>query len=292
MRSSLSYRIAIFITVISVILSIAYIIGNSYPIEWFFTIVMSSTAMGSLSILIYTRRLRYLAASSPHAAFLAAGLGIVASVSIGGNWFLWTIIIGMVLVYVAGYMIYKGVDPEDSASIFVAFSSSMGALVLYYVLTRYSYGVSVVSIVIGDPLLSSLEIVAYSIVIGLLSVIYVYSVGREIIYIGSDIDDARLAGLKIWLYDWSLYTMIGLTTIGLVKSVGFVLEHVYLLLPGAIAAMMCRGVARSITFSILVSILSASIGLLISISLDLAPSAVSGGILIILFVISAIMKGR
>ncbi len=292
MKSSLIFRIMIFITIISVIISIAYIIGNSYPIEWFFTLVMSSTAMGSLSILIYTRRLRYLAASSPHAAFLAAGLGIVASVSIGGSWFLWTVVIGMVLVYVAGYMIYKGVDPEDSASIFVAFSSSMGALVLYYVLTRYSYGVSIVSIVIGDPLLSSTEIIAYSVVIGLLAVIYVYAVGREIIYIGSDIDDARLAGLKIWLYDLSLYTMIGLTTIGLVKSVGFVLEHVYLLIPGAIAAMVCRGVARSITFSILVSILSASIGLLISISLDLAPSAVSGGILIILFLASAIMKGR
>ncbi len=280
----------VIIALLALSMSLAFMKIQGYPLTWLIVVVASASAFGSLSLLIYARRLRYLAAASPHAAFLAAGAGILIANTIGGNVLFWTLVIGILLVYAAGYMSYKGADVEDSTSLLVAFSSSIGALVIYYVMTRYSYGVSIVSIVIGDPLLASKELIYYTALIGVISIIYVILTGRETIYIGTDPEDAKLSGLKIWFYDWLLYTFIGMATIGLVRAVGFVLEHVFLLIPGAIAALICRGIMQGITLSVAVSVLSASLGLVLAIILDLAPSASVGAILIVLYMVIFLLK--
>ncbi len=79
-----------------ILLAIPPLLG--YPALWSVTIGSAALAMGSISVLVYSRRLLFAAASAPHSAFFAAALSVIISGSLGGDELLLTIIIGIFLV--------------------------------------------------------------------------------------------------------------------------------------------------------------------------------------------------
>jgi len=62
----------------------------------------------------------------------------------------------------------------------------------------------------------------------------------------------------------------------MIKVVGFVLQHVLILLPCAIAMRFVRGSKLLIVSSVAISMLGSIIGLALAIELNLSPSGVIG----------------
>nr|WP_267195224.1 metal ABC transporter permease [Hyperthermus butylicus] len=195
----------------------------------------------------------------------------------------WMLVIGLVLVYLVGWLTYKGMDPDEATSLFVGLTASGGVLASYYVLTRYPYSSRIWAVVFGDPLLSSRSDAVISMIVAILFMFFAYTTTREIVYIGADIEDARLSGLKVWLYDLALYTSIGIVVIVMINTVGFILEHVLILIPGLIAHYASKGVYRALTLSILIALFSFLAGLALAIGFDQSSSAMTGCLLVLEF---------
>lgn len=255
----------------------------TYNPLWVIVMASSGVAFGALSLLVYSRRLMYMAAASPHSAFLAAALSIPLSVLIGLSIRVWMLLIGLALVYLVGWLTYKGMDPDEATSLFVGLTASGGVLASYYVLTRYPYSSRIWAVVFGDPLLSSRYDVVFSLLVAVVFLFFAYMTIREIVYIGADAEDARLSGLKVWLYDLALYTSIGIVVIVMIRTVGFILEHVLILIPGLIAHYASKGIYRALTLSILIALFSSLAGLALAIGFDQSPSAMTGGLLVLEF---------
>lgn len=251
-----------------------------YEPVWVIVLVSSGIVFGALSLMVYSRRLMFMAAASPHSAFLAAAVSIPLWKATGLSMSIWMLLVGLLLVYLVGLLTYKGIDPDEATSIFVSLSASGGVLASYYVMTRYPESTLVWSVVFGDPLLSSVKEALISLIVALVILLFSYTTVREIVYIGADVEDAKLSGVKVWLYDLALYTGLGISVIVMVRSVGFILEHVLILVPALIANYVSRGVYQTLTLSILLALFSSLSGLALAIGFNQSPSAMTGMLLV------------
>jgi len=273
------------------ILAIASLFAVFVNPIWVIVMVSAAIAYGSLSPIIASRRLYFLASASPHAALLAATLGIpLAKLLSIGDEYTWAIIIGLGLIYLAGYMIHRGFEADVATALFVAFTASGSVLALYYVLTMFPVETSIWAIIIGDPLLAGWTDAIYALSIACLAVSTVILTCREQMCIGIDRSYVRLTGVNIRLYDLLIYTLLALTTVALIKIVGFVLEHILVLLPSTIAITLSRSAKGALVSSIGVSLVSSLLGLYLSILLGQAPAGITGLVLLIIYVAALILK--
>jgi len=255
--------------------------------------VSAAIAYGLLSPVIAARRLYFLASASPHSALLAAVIAIPIARTIGfGNEYLWAVFIGALLIYIVGYMIHRGIDTDIATALFVAFTASSSVLAIYYILTRFPVKTNIWAIIVGDPLLVDWNDTYYAIIIAIVisaSIILTY---REQICMGIDYECSRLAGIRRQLYDWLVFTLLAIATVALIRIVGFVLEHVLILLPSAIAITIARNAFKAIVTSLLTSLFSSIMGLYLAITLDLSPAGVTGLVLLSIYVFGILIKKR
>ncbi len=253
-------------------------------VKWILVMIAAAMAYGFLSPMVAVRRLRFLSAASSHAALLSITLAIALTRLIGiFNEYIWAILLSLLLMYLVGYMIYKGTDPDAATSVFVAFSASASIISMYFILTRYPIEVDLWAVIIGDPLLASWNDVIYALVIAFLIAISVSLTYKENVCIGVERDCALIAGIRVMLYDWLIYTLLGLAAIAMIKVVGFVLEHILILLPSTIAALYAHSAQKALVASVIISLVASLGGLFLAIILNQAPSGTVGLILMIIY---------
>jgi zinc/manganese transport system permease protein len=101
-------------TLISILfLSLAVGIVAIARVEYLAVALLTSVMMGIASPLIAARRLYFLASEYPHMALLATTLSIILVNITPVNYeFFWVIVIGLISMYLVGYAIHRGVDPD------------------------------------------------------------------------------------------------------------------------------------------------------------------------------------
>ena len=242
--------------------------------KWFFTVILASTMYGVISPLVYARRLQFLSAASSHTALLAVLLSIPLSAYFPS--YISAILVGLVLIYAVGYAINRGVEPNTATSILVSFTASTSVLAMYFVITHYEIATDIWAMILGDPLLVTWSDLKFLSIVTAFVILVTVLTYREQIHIGFDRDCATLAGINVRLYDLAFYTVLGISTVAMLKVVGFVLQHVLILLPCAIAMKFARGSKGLIVYSVLISVIASIVGLTISLALNLSPSGVIG----------------
>lgn len=261
-------------------------------LSWILVIAASSLAFSALSPIIFARRLNFFASSLPHAALLSVSLGYILSVVLSGGPTLWAILVSIPLSYLQTYLIQKGVDENTATSVFVAFTTSASIAAIYYILTMFPSKVSLWSYILGDPLLATwedaMEAAAISLILTALCLLF-YE--KEVI-IGVDRDYARLNGINVNLHDYLVVTLLTVASVGLLKIVGFVIEHVVMLLPAAIASMVARNSREMLWISIITSLVAGVMGLLLAVIMNIAPSATYGLLLVTIYLFSLMLGGE
>jgi len=252
-------------------------------VRWVIIVASAALAYGFLSPVIAARRLYFLAGATPHAALLAAVLAIPMASALGLGEYAWAIIIGLALIYLIGLMIHRGIDPDTSTAVFVAFTASASVLAIYYVLTHYPRETDIMAIIVGDPLLAGWRDTLYAVIVAAASAIIFGLTYREQVCIGVERDSVRLTGIRVAVYDLAAFTMLAASTVMLIRIVGFVLEHVLILLPAVIASTAMAGAMRSLVASVNLSLLASLLGIWAAVRLDLAPSGVTGIILLVIY---------
>jgi len=285
------YRFELAVTLL-VILLIGSMLLTIEP-RWVLVMLSAALAYGSLSSIVSARRLYFLASASPHSALLAVVLSIPLARELGLlDEYGWAIISSILLIYTVGYTIHRGADPDTATATFVALTASTSVLAIYYVLTSYPLETDITALIIGDPLLTRWNDVLYAIGIGVFSIACVLLTYRENVFMGIDLDSARLTGLKTSIYNLLVFTLLALTTVGLLRIVGFVLEHVLILLPAAIASSVAMSSRQAFFISIFSSIIASLAGLYVAILFNLSPAGTTGLILFIIYLISLIASRR
>ncbi len=277
------------ITLLAVITAIVSAITvYQYP-KWAIIVLSASLMYGALSTLVSARRLYFLSAASSHIALLAVVLAIPLS-KLMLNEYVWAVIVGLILLYAVGYSIHKGMDEDVATAIFVSLTASLSVISMYLVLTKYSIGYDLWAIILGDPLLASWTDVYYAVLVAVVTLTATILTYREQVCIGIERDCAILSGINVKLYDWLLYTLLGIATVAMIKIVGFVLQHVLILLPSAIAMLIAKDSKSMLFISVLVSILSGLLGLQISILINQVPSGVIGLLMFGMFALAFVAK--
>ncbi len=276
---------------LSILLILTIYMIFTTPITWLLIFILSATIYGILSPLIAARRFYFLATEGPHIALFAIAISIVLSRSIGVfNEFIWSIIISTILIYIIGYVIEKGVDPDIATSAMVALSSSGSVIALYYVLTNYSISYNLWGIILGDPLLSTWNDVYLLGAICIITIVIAIVTYNVNVYIGIDREYVEIGLSRPWIYSYALYTIVAIASVALLKIVGFVLEHVLILLPAPIAMIISESSYTVLIISIFIAILSSLLGLKISIDINLAPSGAIGVVVLFIYLLIYILK--
>ncbi len=277
-----------------VVLISIYAVLLSITTSWVWVAVMVSSALtlGAISALIGARKLFFLAGAAPHSGLFAALVAIPLAYMTGYDPVVIASLIGVLLVYMVGYAIHRGHDPDVSTSVFIAFSASLSVILAYYVLTSYPVQTDISAIILGDPLLATPAEALFMIGLSIASFIIVWTTYREQISIGIDRDSARLAGIKVWVYDLIVFTLLGLAAAALLRIIGFILEHVLILIPVSIALTASKSSGKAFTISILSALTGSLFGLNIALVFNLPPSGVTGAVLLAYYLLSLLGRGR
>lgn len=276
--SILIASIGALVSIASFMLAIQVVDPYKVAVYW-----LTGIALSLVGVITYYRRLEFLVAGSTHASFLAVTLGYIVASMIGINLYYVAIPVGLLIVYLAGYLISYGMDPDRVSSFIVASTSSLGVIAAYYALTRFPASFSLSSIMLGDPVLMTIQDMVVASIISVAIVLSAFSIYRVVIFISTDPVSARVVGLRIVLYDVATYTIIGLATIGLLRVCGYIMEHVMILVPPILGARISRSSREHLLSTMILSSISSLIGYLIAIEYGLSPVGATGLVLTLIF---------
>ncbi|ABL77533.1 metal ABC transporter permease [Thermofilum pendens] len=259
--------------------------------RWLIVILGSSVSFSVLSPVIHARRLNFFAATLPHSSLLAVSLGYLLSFLLGYSPTLWAIPISVALSFLLVVLIHRGVSEDSATSAFVSFSVSASVAAMYYILTKFPSEVSLWSYILGDPLLVTWEDVAVTVVVTAVATLSTLLIYMKEVVIGLDRDFSQLLGINVNLHDYLVVFVLTLVSISLLKVVGFVLEHVVLLLPATVSVQLAKSAKEFLGYSLLVSTVSGLLGLFTSIYANVAPSAMYGFVMLGLY-LAVLLRGE
>ncbi|MEM1794519.1 MAG: metal ABC transporter permease [Desulfurococcaceae archaeon] len=268
------------------ILTASYIIMG-HRVQWLISMYLIGLTYGFASALVSARRLYFLAEATPHSALLAVVASIALSTVIGFDELAAATLIGLALVCSICYFIHRGVDQDVATAVYVSATASLSIISMYFVMAKAARVVEITSLMIGDPLLMTNRDLLYLLLIATVVVALSASTYRGNVVIGVDPEYSKLMGVKVWLYDLTVFTVIGLTSIGLLRAVGYILEHILLLVPAAIA-VNSNSSSEALKLAVSSSIFASIAGLLASIIVNVAPSGTIGLTLLFIYALSSI----
>lgn len=255
-------------------------------VRWIIVAISVGLAFGSLSILVATRRLHFLAGSLPHGALLAILLGIIAANILGIPVYPASILFIVILITIAWTLMEKGVSGDVVAAAFVSFCSSMAVILGYMVLSLFPLKESLWAYIWGDLLLVDWSTTIMSTIIAIVVLAVTLATYIEHMCIAVDGDCVRLAGIRIGLYDLALLAVLAATSTALLRAAGFVLEHVLILLPGTIAVNFAKSAVQALLYSLAISLVASLAGLFLGLVLNQPPSGLIGLLLFTTYVLS------
>jgi len=268
----------------------ALLLFFTYNPLWVLTIILSSMVFSTIGTIVSLRRLQFLAGEAPHTALLAVTLSIPLYRILGGFPIIYSILLSLCIMYITWFLINKGIEQNIAVSIIVGLTTSLSIVSIYYVLTNYSIEYSLSSIIIGDPLLVDLFEISMLVILAIICLLITLLTYHEQLSISIDIVSTRLSGVNIVVYDLIAYTLIGIGVVGLLKIVGYILEHVLILIPSSIATIVSKSAREALMLSILLALNSSLIGLHLSILLNLPPSGLIGFVLLVIYLASMVSR--
>jgi len=241
---------------------------------------LAATSFSMLSSLVTLRRMVFLAAATPHTSVFSVAL---ATALLGlsppslAMMFLTSLALALLALALA-----RRIGMDVSTGMVVSLSAVGTVLALYY-LSRI--GISISSLVVGEApaklCLSPLILAAFA-----LTVVYVPLSLPKHMLISIDEDLAKLSGTRVLLHDLALASLLALVGVATVTSVGFVAQHVLILVPPAIANALCGSCREGVLTSSIAAIASAASGTLLSTLVGVSPAGGAGTMLLIHYVLS------
>lgn len=254
--------------------------------------ILMGLALSATSLVVYYRRAELLATESVHVGLFAVTLGYILHVFTRLPLIAMALPVGLVIVYATGLLVKNGFSIEKASALMVSTTTAFSVILIHYVLTTMPAEYSLSAVILGDPLLLTRGEALVAIMISLAIVITVLLFIKELISTSVDPISVSVLGVRVGLYDTLVYTIIGASTIGLLRLAGYVMEHVFILLPAIVMSRFSRSLRDHILNTILAGAWASSTGYALAFWLNTSPTGITGLLLVTLLVIGLAVNKR
>jgi zinc transport system permease protein len=230
--------------------------------------MLTAISCGLLSPYIVLRRMAFAGHGLSHAAFGGAALALLLglNLSVGGAAF------AIVLAIVLALGTRRGVLSEDSAiGILVAASMAVGVICLSL---RRRYTQDIFTFLFGNILAVMPSDLMLSVVVAVITIVSLLLLSRWLASTTFHEELAKVDGIPVEMVRTILFLIVALNVVAAMKIVGAILVSALLVVPGAIALLIGRRLARVQTASVIAGFAAVLIGMEASYLLDLPSGAV------------------
>lgn len=211
-----------------------------------------------IGVFVVLRGLAFVGAGTAHAAFA----GVTLAYLVGAPPLPLAILFGLATVWITGVMEEKGRMKLD-VSIGILYTATMALAILFIGLMK-SYNAEVYGYLFGSVLSVTPEelhgILFLS--LGVLAAIVLFS--KELYFIAFDQEMAEASGVPARKIFYLLLTLIALTMVVSLKTVGAILVFAMVLIPASTAYQLTYSLSHMTMYALLIGIASAVSGVLVS----------------------------
>jgi ABC-type Mn2+/Zn2+ transport system permease subunit len=211
-----------------------------------------------IGVFVVLRGLAFMGAGTAHAAFAGVALGYL----MGWPPLLMAILFGLATVWITGWVEEKGRMKLD-VSIGILYTATMALAILFIGLMK-TYNAEIYGYLFGNVLAVTSE--ELGIITGL-SVVVIGAIvlfSKELYFIAFDQEMAEASGVPARRIFFLLLTLIALTVVISLKTVGAILVFAMILIPASTAYQLTHSLSTLTWYSVLIGITCSVGGVLIS----------------------------
>jgi ABC-type Mn2+/Zn2+ transport system permease subunit len=211
-----------------------------------------------IGVFVVLRGLAFMGAGTAHAAFAGVALGFL----VGWPPLLMAIFFGLATVWITGWMEEKGRMKLD-VSIGILYTATMALAILFIGLMK-TYNAEIYGYLFGNVLAVTSEelltIAGLSLVV--IGAIVLFS--KELYFIAFDQEMAEASGVPARRIFFLLLTLVALTVVISLKTVGAILVFAMILIPASTAYQLTHSLSTLTWYSVLIGITCSVGGVIIS----------------------------
>jgi ABC-type Mn2+/Zn2+ transport system permease subunit len=252
--------------------------------------ILAAAMVGGLcsviGVFVVLRGLAFMGAGTAHAAFAGVALGYL----MGWPPLLMAILFGLATVWVTGWVEEKGRMKLD-VSIGILYTATMALAILFIGLMK-TYNAEIYGYLFGNVLAVTSEelgiIAGLSIVV--IGAIVLFS--KELYFIAFDQEMAEASGVPARRIFFLLLTLIALTVVISLKTVGAILVFAMILIPASTAYQLTHSLSTLTWYSVLIGITCSVGGVLISSYWDIPSGPAIVLLATVLFFVAVIFSPK
>lgn len=216
-----------------------------------------------IGVFVVLRGLAFVGAGTSHAAFAGVALGYL----MGWPPLALAILFGLATVWITGWVEEKGRMKLD-VSIGILYTTTMALAILFLGLMK-TYNAEVYGYLVGSVLSVTSEELR---VIGGLSILVLGLLllfSKELYFIAFDQEMAEASGVPARRIFFLLLTLVALTVVVSLKTVGAILVFAMILIPASTAYQLTHSLTTLTWYSVIIGVSTAVAGVLISATWDI-----------------------
>ncbi|MBD0304959.1 MAG: metal ABC transporter permease [Nitrospiraceae bacterium] len=239
-----------------------------------------------IGVFVVLRGLAFIGAGTAHAAFAGVTLGYL----MGWSPLLLAIIFGLATVWITGMMEEKGRMKPD-VSIGILYTATMALAILFIGLMK-TYNAEVYGYLFGSVLSVTADELRVVIVLSLavLSLIIIFA--KELYYIAFDQEMAEASGVPARRIFYLLLTLVALTMVVSLKTVGAILVFAMVLIPASTAYQLTHSLTHMTVYAVVIGITCAVSGVLLSYVWDVPTGPAIVLLATVIFFLSVLLSPK
>ncbi|MDJ0620053.1 MAG: metal ABC transporter permease [Calothrix sp. MO_192.B10] len=232
--------------------------------------VLMGIVGGLLGCFVTLRQLSFFSHAVGHGSLIGVVLGVMLNLS--PTWMLlpFTLVLGIAVLYL--------VEQTDLATDSILSIVISGALAIGLILSRLipGYRGNLTKVLFGDILAIDLTDIGLTIILLLVSSIFLLSTLRQQILLTLNLPVAKVQGVPVQSYRYGFIVLLSLAVAIAIKAVGVLLVNAFLVIPASTAKLMSHHFGRFMVISVVIGAVTSITGIFVSTIFKLAsgPSIV------------------
>lgn len=242
-------------------------LGRAFFLRALIAAILVGTVCAVVGTYVVLKGLAFIGDAVSHAAFP----GVVASFLLGTPYFLGAAVAAVVTALSIGF-VSRRTQLRLDTTVGVVFAGTF-ALGIFLYSTIHGFVMDLMGLLFGNVLLISFDDLLGLVALGLLVLAIIVVLWKELLYATFDPLGAAASGLPVELLEYVFLAVVALTIVVSLKAVGIILVVAMLVTPAATAQLLTVRFGRMMALAILVGVVSAVVGLYVSLWADAASGA-------------------
>jgi ABC-type Mn2+/Zn2+ transport system permease subunit len=239
-----------------------------------------------IGVFVVLRGLAFVGAGTAHAAFAGVALGYL----MGWPPLVLAILFGLATVWITGWAEERGRMKLD-VSIGILYTTTMALAILFIGLMK-TYNAEVYGYLFGNVLSVSTEELHAIAGLSVLVIGTILLFSKELYFIAFDQEMAEASGVPARRIFFLLLTLIALTVVVSLKTVGAILVFAMILIPASTAYQLTHSLATLTWYAVLVGVTCSIAGVLISAAWDIPSGPLIVLLSTTLFFVSVLLSPK